>query len=331
MKNNSPKEIFDRIKKAKKIFISLHNGPDGDSFGSATAMKYFLERDLKKEVELISPDNLGNVFELFDFYKEVKFGSKYEDYNLDDFDLFIFIDHANLAYYGKPLILPKEKTVNIDHHETNPFYGGLNYVNKNVASACSVLIELFKEWNVKFDKELSTRLLLGLYTDSLEFTTMISAFKEASFLIDNGADYMKIVDSIKFNVSFNLKRYFALLTNKFRMKKIGNYTVGYSSVSLEDLSNFGLNLSEIRIGPNYLQDISGIDFLFTLGETEDLVKGSFRSRKNVDVSLFAKELGGGGHLFAAAFKLPKMPLDEAEKKVFDAIKKVGVHIVSKKI
>lgn len=30
-KNNSPKEILDKIKSAKKILLSLHEGPDGDS------------------------------------------------------------------------------------------------------------------------------------------------------------------------------------------------------------------------------------------------------------------------------------------------------------
>ena len=71
--------------------------------------------------------------------------------------------------------------------------------------------------------------------------------------------------------------------------------------------------------PNYLKEIEGIDILFTLTEMEDMIKGSFRSKGDIDISLFAKELGGGGHKNAAAFSFPRIPLKEAEKKVLDVI------------
>ena len=59
-------------------------------------------------------------------------------------------------------------------------------------------------------------------------------------------------------------------------------------------------------------------------EFKDYWRGSFRSKKGVDVSLFAKTLGGGGHKAAASFSLPSMPLDSAIEKVFNAIRKTGV-------
>lgn len=291
-------------------------------------MKYFIERDLGKKVKLISPDPLGNVFESFDFYKEVEFGKGVGDFNLDEFDLILLLDHGALSYYGDSKInFPKDSLINIDHHETNSYFGDLNYVDDKRPSTCSILIDLFKEWGVKFDKELSTRLLLGLYTDTQELSLEVSALIDGAFLYENGGDYMKIVDSIKFNVSLKMKKYFALITNNFRIERFGNYNIGVSSTSEKEVEGIDLTLSEIRLAPNYLQDIREVDFLFTLMEADNLIKGSFRSRKNVNVSLFAKELGGGGHKFAAGFILPLIPLKEAEKKVFDAIRKVGVHIV----
>lgn len=327
-KNNSSGEILDKIKSTKKILLSLHEGPDGDSFGSSTAMKYFLERDLDKEVKLVSSDPLGSAFESFDFYKEVEFGKGVSDCNLDEFDLILFLDHGALRYYGESKInFPKDSVINIDHHITNSYYGDLNYVDAKRPSTCSILIDLFKEWNVEFDKELSTRLLLGLYTDTQGLSLGISAIIDSAFLVEQGGDYLKIVNSIKFNVPLKLKKYYALITNKFRIEKIGNYNVGVSSTLKQDIEGLDLTLSDMRLAPNYLMDIKEVDFLFTLTDIGDLIKGSFRSRKNVDTSLFAKELGGGGHKFASAFRIASMPLDKAEKKVFDAIKKVGVHVV----
>ncbi|MDD4111355.1 MAG: DHHA1 domain-containing protein, partial [Clostridia bacterium] len=104
-----------------------------------------------------------------------------------------------------------------------------------------------------------------------------------------------------------------------------NYKIGKSSISKEDIEKLKLNISDIRLGPNHLQTIGGVDLLFTLAQTDNLIKGSFRSNKNIDTSLIAKELGGGGHKLAAGFYLEKMPLKKAEQKVLEAIKKVGIH------
>ena len=324
-KNNTPGEIFKKIKSSKKFLLSLHNGPDGDSLASCAAMKYFLERDFNKEVKLISPDNFSGALNLFDFVKEVEFGKKMNDFDLNKFDVILFLDFGSLDMGPGNLNFPKGKVISIDHHNTNTYFGDFNYIDTKRPSACSVLIDLFKKWGVKFDKELSTRLLLGVYTDSLGFSKDETSLRDAVFLIDNGAEYAKTIGTIKNDVSLKIKKYFSILVSKLRIEEFKSFSIGVSSVSQDDIAGLDLNLSDVRSGINYLQEISGMDFLFTLVEMDDMIKGSFRSTKNIDVSLFAEELAGGGHKLAAAFRLPKMPLKEAEKKVFDAIKKIGIH------
>jgi len=329
-KNNSPKDILDKIKISKRILISLHDGPDGDSLGSCAAMKYFLERDLKIKVDLISRDKLKDSFRLFDFYKEVKEGKRIDGVNLSQYDIIIFMDFGDLKYYSEKdkLDIKGKFVINIDHHETNTYFGDLNYVDKTRPSDCSILLDLFRGWKIKFDKELSTRLLLGVYTDSDLFSLSKDALEDAVFLNKNGADYLKIVNIIKYSVPLKIKKYFSLLIDNFRVENFEEYIVGVCGVSKKQVEDLGLNLSEARSAPNYLQEIGGLDFLFVLTEMSDFLKGSFRSRKNINVSLFAKELGGGGHALAAAFYLPLMSIKEAEKRVFDAIKKVGIHKIN---
>lgn len=329
-KNNTPEEILDKIKNSKKIFMTLHEGPDGDSLACCVAIKYVLERDFKINITLISQDNLPGNLTLFDFNKEIEFGKKINDFDLNDFDCVLFLDSGALAYWKKnDVIVPKGKLINIDHHPTNAYYGDLNYVDSSRPSSCSVLMDLFKEWGVKFDKELSTRLLVGVYTDSGEFShDSGGALKDAAFLIDQGADYLEgVVNKIKYNIPLNTKKYFAAITNNFRVVEFEGYKIGVSSISRKEIADLNLNLGDVRGGINYLQEIGGLDMLFTLTEVDDYIKGSFRSRKKIDVSKFSNEFGGGGHRFAAAFKLDKMPLAEAEKKVFETIKKVGIHKV----
>jgi len=329
MKNSQTKDILKKIKSSKKILIPLHGGPDGDSLGSCAAVEYWLKRDFNKEVKLISKDSLGETLSKFNFAGDIEFGIGIEDINLEEFDLILFLDHGAPLYSLSDLkiVFPKDSVINIDHHGTNNYFGDLNYVDSKRPSCCSILSDLFKEWKIKFDEELSTRLLIGVYTDSGEFChDNGNALKDAVFLIDKGADYLEgVVNVIRYNIPLGVKKYHALLTNNLKIIDFLMCKVGVSSTSLKEVKKLKINLSEIRSGPNYLQEIGGIDFLFTLAEMEDEIKGSFRSRKKIDVSLFAKELGGGGHKFAAAFRLPKMPLKKAEKIVFDAIKKTGIH------
>jgi len=105
----------------------------------------------------------------------------------------------------------------------------------------------------------------------------------------------------------------------------------YSVVTEKEIKRLKLNKSDVRLGPNHLQFIKEFDFIFTLADLGNEIKGSFRSQKGVDVSLFAAELGGGGHKAAASFVLPKIPLEQAEKKVLEAINRIGIHKILKTI
>lgn len=325
-KNNTPEEILKKIKSCKWIILPLHEGPDGDSIASCCAMKYLLKREFDIEPVIITNEKINENLHLMNFVKEIDFTKSIEDLKIEKHGLILFLDHGAIKYRKKDSVeIPRNKMINIDHHDTNTYFAEINYVDSTKPSTCSVLLDLFQKWKIRFDKELSTRLLFGVYTDTQGFTTNKSSIKDASFLIDNGADYKKIVQVLKYNVPLNVAKYFALLTENFEIVDFGKYKIGKSIVSKEDTKKLKLNISDIRLGPNHLQTIGGVDFLFTLAETDDSIKGSFRSNNNIDASLIAKELGGGGHKLAAGFYLEKMSLEEAEQKVIEAIKKVGIH------
>ena len=71
--NNSFHEIWEKLKSCKKIAMTLHTAPDGDSLGSCLAMKYVLEKQ-GVDVKLVSygevPKSLGRLRVI----NEVEFG-----------------------------------------------------------------------------------------------------------------------------------------------------------------------------------------------------------------------------------------------------------------
>jgi len=325
MKNNSFKEIIKKIKAAKNILITLHTAPDGDSLGSCTAIKYVLERDFKCKVTLISHDPLDETLQSLKIAREINFGKDVLDFNLKEFDILLALDCSTPEMLGKRKsefsFLKDIFIINIDHHKTNEYYGDLNYVDTNAPAVGSILIELFREENIKFDKELARRLIIGIYTDTnyLRIEKNISrAFQDISFLLENGADYYKdILEPITLNKPLKMKKYVALLIDNLKINKEKRFA--YNTLSMKQIKELGLNVAEVRLGINEISDIKDIDFVFTLAETEEYIKGSFRSKENVDVSILAEKLGGGGHKNAAAFRFDNISLEEAEKRVLDVI------------
>lgn len=329
-KNNSFNEIWEKLKNSDRIFMTLHSGPDGDSLGSCCAMRYVLERDLKKKVRLVSYDDLAENMRGLPYASEIEFGRDISEISAVGLDTILFLDCGDSDYVSGKLKnkyeFPENSfIINIDHHRTNTYFGNLNYVDSKKSSTCSVLIDFFKAKKIKFDAELSNRLLLGVATDSGFFTYENSepALKDAAFLIEHGGKYLEeILKPVFYNQSLGQKKFIAKLIDNLVIDP--ELRLGYSIIDYPEIKKMKINLADVRIGINELQFIEGLDFVFNLVEFENGIKGSFRSKKGVDVSLFAKELGGGGHKEAAAFRLDKMPLDSAKKKVLDAIEKVGV-------
>lgn len=321
-KNNSFEEIYDKIKQSNNILLSLHRGPDGDSLGSCTAMSYFLKK-LGKNIKIISCEKPAKNFLELSFSKEIEFDKSIDELNLEEFDLFISLDviGETMLTKNKNFKFPEKLfIINIDHHEKNPYFGNLNYVNERKSSTCSILLEFFNNLNIEFDKELSTRLLLGICTDSLFFRSRHAkqALKQASELIDKNGDYYFVLNNILLKESLNLKKFLAIVINN--LKKHQNF--GYSLVSYSEIKNLDLTNSEIRLGTHEIAFINEFDFVFTLVETLEGIKGGLRSNYGFDVSEIARQLGGAGHKSASGFFLPKMPLEKAEKKVLEVIEKI---------
>lgn len=321
-KNSSFQEIWKKLLSAKRIAMSLHFDPDGDSLACCVSMKYVLESE-GKYIKIVSKDNIDFGLKELNYSKEVEFGKSISDLDLEKFDVVLILDSGSKKQFvDEKFVFPQNIfLINIDHHASNDFFGDLNYVDSSKTSCCSVLLDFFREIKIEIDKELASLLLLGIYTDSGYFShDNGSSIKDAAFLIDKGADYLDgIVNKIKYNASLKVKKYYGLLYNNFKIVKIGKFNVGYTFATLNDIKKLGLNKSDVNGGTNDTQEIGGVDILFALTETENVIKGSLRTRKKIDVSLLAKELGGGGHKAAAGFRLEKMPMEKAEEKVLGVI------------
>jgi bifunctional oligoribonuclease and PAP phosphatase NrnA len=319
VQNNFFNEINEKLKEADNILMTLHKGPDGDSLGSCGVMKYYLEK-LGKKVKLIGYDKPSEDISDFDFVNEIEFGKKLEDFDLKNFDVVLLLDSgAPSQAKTSEDVLEKGFVINMDHHGTNPFYGNLNYVDSLKCSTCSVLLDFFEELGIEIDEEIASRLLIGVYSDSGGFVNRnaLGALEDAQRLLKKGANYLEIVEKLN-SISLRMKKYNAYLVNNLETRK----NIGWTYLSEEKVREFGLNLSEVRQGIRELRNIRELDIVFTISEVEEGMKISFRSSGDIDVSLFANELGGGGHKGAASASLKDISMEEAKDKVLEVIDRV---------
>lgn len=327
-KNSTFERIWRELKSANKVLITLHYRPDGDSLGSCTAMKSVLER-LGKEVALVSKDELGENLGGFSFTKEVEFGRDIQNENLDAFDCIVFLDYAaadsdfSLEFMEK---LKSRNVINIDHHKTNSYFGRLNYVNENLPSACSLLVDFFQKNRVRFDGELCRRLLLGICTDTNfgEYEDSADTFEKMAFLIREGRiDFQKeFVNPLRNSTPWKIKKLSGILLTNMKKAEINGKPVAYSWAKRADYKQQDLELADIRHGIFCMQDIRDTDLIFNLIETTDGIKGSFRS-KTLDTTIYSEALGGGGHKKASAFILKGMNMKKAIKLVLKTIEEKG--------
>ena len=296
-------QIADRIKQAKSVVIVGHMRPDGDAFGSAFALSCALKKlniSTQVCVESDIPSNLAFVDGMDTVLKKPT----------AEYDLFVTVDCSEdhrLGGLQEEFFLAKRKridTVNVDHHISNPRYAKYNYVRECSAN-CMNIATLVKCLGVALDKQIAGYLLLGLLTDSGNFShddVNEEAFLLAAELVKAGADvcyynynlfkrqtkaraalFAKVMSGIRY---YHDSRFAVAVIEKQMMESCGA-DIGMT----EGFVDFPLNVDTVEVAATLLEVKKG------------QYKVSLRSKTYADVNKIAGCYGGGGHVRAAGCML----------------------------
>jgi len=317
-KNNTEPEIWNQLKKSKKIICCVDSRFDFDAFCSALAFREVIKQELGKEVELTyveEPEKRAEVTleKILGLPLEIKYNTDPSDINFSKYDCMVFLDSGDYKHISQKesFEIPDNLvTINIDHHSTNNLYGKLNYFEV-LPSACSVLYQLFKSLNIELSDTVAELLLLGIISDSgfLQYEVAKSKdFRDVAELIDiSGKDFHDIVMYLNPPQSVELLKFKKIVYNNLILNN--EYKFAYSCILLDDFKKENLNpkAKKERSGSEMIQDIAGMNFSVFITQSEDnndTYNLSFRSSNHtkVDVSKIAEEFNGGGHEMAAGGK-----------------------------
>lgn len=324
--NQTIKQIYNQILGAEHILLVTHQNPDGDAIGSVSAMSHFLH-NIKKPHQTYcvhnTPEKLKKYPHLIDIQNNTQVWSD------ESIDLILILDCGDLKYAGvedqiknlthSPFI------INIDHHATNKKFGHINLVIDKAASTTEVLYHFFKRNNFSINKQISFSLLVGLMTDTENFTnpgTNSQSLLAASRLIENGANFNIVKNIFIQDKSIEVLKLWGDVF--YRLNKHEATDIVYTYVTRQDLLEKNLSDTEVEGIANFLNNLGEGKACLVLKELgEGKVKGSFRTtRDDVDVSAMAQLFGGGGHKKASGFTIDG-GMDEVLEKIFEEIKKMA--------
>ena len=224
-------DIYNLIKEFSTIVIARHVGPDPDAMASTMALKDSIILTFKDK-KVYSVGSGSNRF--------IYFGRLDKIENPEDALLIVLdtpdirrIDGINLADY--------KKIIKIDHHPFVETFADIECINDKASSASELVLDLINETPLIMNKEIASKLYLGIASDTNRFM----------FNNSTGNTFKKVADLIeKYNLEID-KLYVPLYLRPINEVRLEGYIglnlnvtengVGYIKLTKELLDKYGVD------------------------------------------------------------------------------------------
>lgn len=306
------KDIAVELKKRSKILIFCHNRPDGDTLGSAFALKYALEQFGGKTVDIVCPQSVPEKYGALEFIAKTYLPTEI----VDSYDCHISVDTASEMMLGDSYGLYKKCpfTINVDHHVSNERYAKLNYVEDR-ASCTEIIYGLIGCLGCEKTLKVVNPLLLGIITDTGNFmhsNVTKETLQIASELVGLGADNHAISYAMFKNQKIERAKLYAHTIDKMRFFEDGKIAI--ISIFKSDFEKFSATQDMTEGFIDFPLSVEGVEVAVSIMETkENAYKISLRSKGKINVNEVASTFGGGGHVLASGCLLHGFYEDVKEK------------------
>ncbi len=296
-------EIGEVLRKQQRFVILSHLRPDGDALGSQLALGLSLKL-LGKEVAIWNEDGLLEKYGFLPGGELLSLPPK----EPQDFDVAIALDTATQNRLGiaAESVRHVGKWINIDHHQSNPGYGDLVYIDPTAPATGQILFELIQSQKLPMDLAIAENLFVAISTDTGSFqypNTTARTFEIGAELLRQGVNVGQISQLLYENYPRRRTELLKALLSTMQFDADGR------------IASFSLTqkvAAELKVKPednegliDHLRAIHGVIVAIFFEELPDLkVRVSMRSKDPaVDVSAICQTFGGGGHKLAAGARV----------------------------
>ena len=288
-----------------RFLLTTHEGPDGDALGSLLATHRILTQLGKDAIMFLDAKEFPLPLEyrflpLTDVFHEAP--ADVEDRTL------LFLDCGNIDRMPVDFLQREgADIINLDHHHDNTMFGGVNHVDMNASSTAEIVWRLAKVVGAELTEEIATALYVGLITDTGKFmyeNTDPDSHRMAAELIEAGVSVDEIYRRLYERVPIEKAKLVARAIENIDRFDSDRLALTYVSNADYEATGAGEHLTE-----GIIDSVRALDGTLVAGVIRDKPDGGRVARKvslrssdgAVDVSLIAREKGGGGHKRAAGF------------------------------
>ena len=312
-------ELANFLKEHDDYAVFGHISPDGDTAGSSIALALALQK-LGKRAAVCLPGGLPEMYKVFDCTVEIVPDAKPSF--APKTGLAVDVSEEERLGSNGQLFASCEHTAMLDHHETNPGFGEVYFMDGHAAATGELAVELIQELGVELSVEMATWLYIAISTDSGRFgyaSTRAETMEAGAACLRAGIDVDGIVAELYRTRSEGRTRLLGLVLAGLEVDEKKEMCWARAT---ERMFQDAHALREDNEGiVNYLVEMRGVRFACLAEERGSATKFSLRAKPPLDVAEeVAVPLGGGGHACAAGVTL-NLPLEEALQKVLDQARK----------
>jgi bifunctional oligoribonuclease and PAP phosphatase NrnA len=299
-------EVLAELRGGDKFLLTTHENPDGDALGSLVAMNEILRALGKDTVMFMSAEEFPLPYE----YRDLPLEGLQHTLPADAASrTIVFLDCGNVDRMPVDFLQRDDAhIVNIDHHHDNTRFGTANLVVDGASSTAEIIWDLNKDLGVELTLQIAEALYVGLVTDTGKFqyeNTTPAAHMMAADLLAHGVEVHEIFRRLYENVPFAKLQLLARVLSRVERHDGGRLTISYILRSDYEETGADENFSEGIV--DHIRALEGTVVAALVRQQlkdgrEGVQKVSLRaSADEVDVSVIAREEGGGGHRQAAGF------------------------------
>ena len=307
------------LREGDRFLVTAHRNVDGDGLASLLACGMLLER-MGKSYEMVLHDPIPD--ERYSFlpgFCKVKSPRVPFPWHPEKA---VVLDTPTIGRLGDvaDLLPEKDSVLNVDHHEDNSLFGGVNLVIPEVSSTCEVLYYLFGHLGVPVDGDVAVCLYTGIVFDTGGFrfsNTTSRALHIAGDLVERGVKPDQVADAVFHRRSPQAIRRLAKALSTMEFHCGGRVSLMWLDEVVPEGDG---RLSEDTEGfVDMALFVDGVEVAAFLRKREEKsFRVSLRSRGKVPVNRIAGQFGGGGHPRAAGFCLHG-ELEEVRRQVLEAL------------
>lgn len=324
--HNKFQEAEIMIRESEYILLAGHIHPDGDSLGSMLGFDTALKDNAQSKTIVYAPDGVPSSLAFLASGKTLSASVQWYP------DLIIGFDYGDYDRLELPEdMIQGARMITFDHHPSLKQRGDIKIIDTSFSSASEIVYEFLKAQKWKISRDTAQCLLTGILTDTgalAHNNTSARTLKNVGELLQKGAPMRAIYLETFAGKSAKILNIWGDLLQKIKKHPEHNFVSVF--LPFQEFKKYGIVLDDLTGIIAVLNLVADADFSVFLVEYErGKIKVSLRSEefKGVDVSRIAQNLGGGGHTYAAGFKIEGSPKDVQDK----ILKAISQHFKEQKI